>query len=80
MECCTVVGFDASWLSYVYKCIEESGDNAEDMKRKVEETKGQASTLKAQLESIKKELASVEEGSLVLLLEKASRLDHFIES
>ncbi|KAI9112174.1 hypothetical protein K1719_016697 [Acacia pycnantha] len=74
-KCCTVlevVGFDASWLSYVYKCIEECGDNAEDIKRKVEETKGQASSLEAQLESIKKELA--------LLLDKASRLDDFIES
>ncbi|KAI9112127.1 hypothetical protein K1719_016650 [Acacia pycnantha] len=58
---------------------EECGDNAEDIKRKVEETKGQASTLKAQFESIKKELPSVED-SLVLLLDKASRLDDFIES
>ncbi|KAK4270288.1 hypothetical protein QN277_023342 [Acacia crassicarpa] len=80
-ECCTILeaaGFDVSWLSYVHKCIEECGD-AEDMKRKVEETKGQASSLEAQIESMKKELASVKE-SLVLLLDKARNLDDFIES
>ncbi|KAK4270286.1 hypothetical protein QN277_023340 [Acacia crassicarpa] len=80
-ECCTVLEaakFDVSWLSYVHKCIEECGD-AEDIKRKVEETKGQASSLEAEIESMKKELASVKE-SLVLLLDKARNLDDFIES
>ncbi|XP_028789180.1 uncharacterized protein LOC114745197 [Neltuma alba] len=80
-KCCSileVVGFDASWLSYVYKCIEECGDG-EDIKRRVEETKGQAFSLEAQLESIKNELASVKE-SLAFLLDKAGKLDDFIES
>ncbi|KAI9112296.1 hypothetical protein K1719_016819 [Acacia pycnantha] len=52
---------------------EECGD-AEDIKRKVEETKGQASSLEAQIESMKEELAYVKE-SLVLLLDKARNLD-----
>ncbi|KAI9112335.1 hypothetical protein K1719_016858 [Acacia pycnantha] len=80
-KCCNVLeaaDFDVSWLSYVHKCIEECGD-AEDIKRKVEETKGQASSLEVQIESMKKELASVKE-SLVLLLDKARNLDDFIES
>ena len=73
-ECCgvlKVVGFDDSWLSYVYKCIEECGQS-EDIKRKVEETKDQAFILEAQLETIKKKLT--------FLLDKASRLGDFIES
>ncbi|KAI9112282.1 hypothetical protein K1719_016805 [Acacia pycnantha] len=63
-ECCNILeaaGFDVSWLSYVHKCIEECGD-AEDIKRKVEETKDQASSLEVQIESMKKELASVKES------------------
>ncbi|KAI9072093.1 hypothetical protein K1719_045950 [Acacia pycnantha] len=80
-KCCNVLeaaDFDVSWLSYVHKCIEECGD-AEDVKRKVEETKGQASSLEVKIESMKEELASVKE-SLVLLLDKARNLDDFIES
>ncbi|XP_028783521.1 uncharacterized protein LOC114739609 [Neltuma alba] len=73
-ECCTAlaaVGFDASWLSYVYGCIESYGDGDELM-RKLEETEAKVFTLR-------NELASAE-ASLVSLRDEASRLNDFIES
>ena len=72
--CCTAleaVDFDASWLSYVYGCIESCGDGNELMRR-LEETEAKVSTLR-------NELASVG-ASLVSLRDKVSRLDAFIES
>ena len=54
-ECCScieVVGFDASWLSYVHGCIEECGDGENLMKR-LEEAKSKASTLKKELASVR---------------------------
>ncbi|XP_028775902.1 uncharacterized protein LOC114732734 [Neltuma alba] len=73
-ECCAAleaVGFDASWLNYVYGCIESCGDGDE-LRRKLEEIEAKVSTLR-------NELASAE-ASLVSLRDEASRLDNFIES
>ncbi|KAI9112242.1 hypothetical protein K1719_016765 [Acacia pycnantha] len=73
-DCCAAleaVGFDASWLNYVYGCIESCG-NGDELIRKFEETEAKASTLR-------NELASVE-ASLASMRDKVSRLHNFIES
>ncbi|KAI9112315.1 hypothetical protein K1719_016838 [Acacia pycnantha] len=73
-ECCAAleaVGFDASWLNYVYGCIESCG-NGDELIRKLEETEAKASTLRNELASVEVSLASMRD--------KASRLHNFIES
>ncbi|KAI9112291.1 hypothetical protein K1719_016814 [Acacia pycnantha] len=65
------VGFDASWLNYVYGCIESCG-NGDELIRKLEETEAKASTLRNELASVEVSLASMRD--------KASRLHNFIES
>ncbi|KAI9112225.1 hypothetical protein K1719_016748 [Acacia pycnantha] len=60
-DCCAsleAIGFDASWLNYVYGCIESCG-NGDELIRKLEETEAKASTLRNELASVEVLLASM---------------------
>ncbi|KAI9112237.1 hypothetical protein K1719_016760 [Acacia pycnantha] len=73
-DCCAsleAIGFDASWLNYVYGCIESCG-NGDELIRKLEETEAKASTLR-------NELASVELKALVRRGEAHEDLEYFEE-